>query len=129
MKNIVAIEKANDEKRIVYAWAYVCSSGGEQVVDHSGDVIEEDEMERMAYDFMESYRDGGEMHSRRGVASAVASMPFTTELQKAIGIDVGKVGWLIVLKIKDDDVWEKIKNGTYKMMSIGGTAHREKIVK
>ena len=124
----IEIKKANEEKRIVYAWAYVCSVSGDQVVDHSGDVIDEEEMERMAYDFMEEYRDGGEMHNRRGVASAVASMPFTKELQESLGIDVGKVGWLIVFRINDDDVWEKVKNGTYKMMSIGGKATREKIV-
>jgi cation transport regulator ChaB len=122
----VEIKKVN-EKKIIYAWAYVCESDGKQVVDHSGDIIDEADMEKMAYDFMEEYRDGGEMHEKTGVAKAVASMPFTRELQNALNIDVGKVGWLIVFKITDDEVWGKIKDGTYKMMSIGGQAKRNKI--
>jgi cation transport regulator ChaB len=124
----VHIEKMGGDKRLVYAWAYVCQKDGEQVVDHSGDIMDEAEMEKMAYDFMESYRDGGERHQKTGVATAVASMPFTKDIQDALGIDTGKIGWFIVFKVHDNEVWEKVKNGTYKMLSIGGTATREKLI-
>lgn len=124
----VELRKMGDDKRLVYAWAYVCETDGKQVVDHSGDVIDEAEMEKMAYEFMESYRDGGERHEKKGVATAVASMPFTKELQDALGIDTGKIGWFIVFKVNDDEVWEKVKTGVYKMMSIGGMATREKLI-
>jgi hypothetical protein len=124
----VEVQKMGDDKRLVYAWAYVCEEGGEQVVDHSGDIIDADDMEKMAYDFMESYREGGERHEKTGVATAVASMPFTKEVQEALGVDIGKVGWFIIFKVHDNEVWEKVKDGTYKMLSIGGIATREKIV-
>lgn len=119
------IKKADEDKRIVYAWAYVCESDGKQVVDHSEEYIEADEMEKMAFDFMESYRDGGDSHERTGVAIAVGSMPFTKELQDVLGIDIGKIGWLVVFKVTDEEVWQKIKDGTYSMMSIGGSAMRD----
>ncbi len=37
------------------------------------------------------------------------------------------VGWWIGFYVDDDEAWEKIKNGTYKMFSIEGTATRETI--
>ncbi|MCI8806493.1 MAG: hypothetical protein HFE59_11595, partial [Clostridiales bacterium] len=36
-------------------------------------------------------------------------------------------GWWVGFHIDDAEVWEKIKNGEYRMFSIEGTAVREKI--
>ena len=34
------------------------------------------------------------------------------------------VGWWIGFKVLDEEVWEKVKDGTYSMFSIEGTAER-----
>ena len=48
---------------------------------------------------------------------------------KAMGIPEGTlpVGWWIGFFVTDDDVWEKVKNGTYPMFSIEGEAERVKV--
>ena len=83
-------------------------------------------MENAAYRFVELYREGGEMHERGGAAVLVESVVFTAEKMVAIGIPVGTlpIGWWIGFKVTDDDVWEKVKDGTYSMFSIEGTAER-----
>ena len=37
------------------------------------------------------------------------------------------VGWWIGFKVTDEDVWAKVKDGTYPMFSIEGSAIREEI--
>ena len=103
--------------------------GGNQTEDHSGDQLEPEELESAAYQFVELYREGGEMHERGGCAVLVESMVFTKEKQQALGIPDGTlpVGWWIGFKVTDEDVWSKVKNGTYPMFSIEGTAIREEI--
>ena len=39
------------------------------------------------------------------------------------------VAWWIGFYIEDDDAWQRVKNGTYKMFSIEGKAQREEIEK
>ena len=47
----------------------------------------------------------------------------------ALGITEGALpeGWWIGFKVTDPDVWDKVKDGTYPMFSIEGTAIREEI--
>ena len=77
---------------------------------------------------MLDFRDGGEEHNShlRKRARLVESCVFTEEKQKAMGIPPGvlPVGWWIGFHVDDDEAWEKIQNGTYKMFSIEGTATR-----
>jgi len=124
---VFEIQKVQQEKRLVFGWGYVSkdASGG-TMVDHSGEIIEVAEMEKAAYRFVELYRDGSDNHSRGGVAVLVESMMFTKEKQKALGIPPGTVpeGWYLGFKVTDDAVWDKIKKGEYRMMSIEGTARR-----
>lgn len=46
-----------------------------------------------------------------------------------MGIPEGVVpeGWWIGFKVTDDEVWEKVKDGTYPMFSIEGEAVREEV--
>jgi hypothetical protein len=39
------------------------------------------------------------------------------------------IGWWVGFKITDDNAWERVKNGTYRMFSIEGRASREPIEK
>jgi len=62
----VKIESTNTDKRLVYGWLYVAKTkDGEQVVDHSGEFVENDEiLEKAAIDFAMKYRAASVMHKR-----------------------------------------------------------------
>ena len=121
------IKKSDDEKMQAFGWANISiTADGEVLEDLQHDIIEPEELEQAAYKFVDLYREGGEMHERGGVAVLIESVIFTEEKMKAIGIEPGTipVGWWIGFKVLDDDVWEKVKDGTYSMFSIEGEAQR-----
>ncbi len=66
------------------------------------------------------------MHERGDCAILVESIVFTKEKILAMGIPEGTVpeGWWIGFKVLDEEVWEKVKDGTYSMFSIEGEAER-----
>ena len=121
------VQKSDDDKRLAFGWAYVAQDeAGNQTTDWSGDQLDPEELERAAYGFVELYREGGEMHERGGCAVLVESIVFTKEKQAALGVPDGTlpVGWWIGFRVTDDDVWAKVKDGSYSMFSIEGTAVR-----
>ncbi len=127
-----AILKSDDDKRLVFGWASVSVTlDGVPLEDRQGDIIDPDDLENAAYEYVLNFRDGGEEHipSLRKKARLVESCVFTKEKQEAMGIPDGTLpaGWWIGFYVDDDEAWEKIKNGTYKMFSIEGTATRETI--
>ena len=119
------IIKIDPVTKVVYGWAYVCKIGDKPVVDHSGDVIEPHELEKAAHDFVVDCREGKIMHDGDTMAELVESMFFSEEVQKALDIDLGKVGWFIGMRINDEELMEKIEKGELAMFSIGGSAIRE----
>ena len=121
------ILKIDRETKVVYGWAYVCKEGDESVVDHSGDIIEPKELEKAAHDFVVDCREGKIMHEGDVQAELVESLFFSEEVQKALEIELGKVGWFIGMRIQDEELMEKIEKGELAMFSIGGTAIREEI--
>lgn len=124
------IAKSDDDKRLAFGWANVSvSAAGEQLVDYHEDMIDIEELEQAAYKFVEFFREGGEMHERGGCAILIESMVFTKEKQAALGLPEGTVpeGWWIGFHVMDDDVWAKVKDGTYPMFSIEGEAIREPV--
>jgi hypothetical protein len=125
LKGIVV--KVDEDRRLVFGWASEVEKAGEAVVDTQDEVIEPDELEKAVYDFVLDARAMGDMHERVGVGRLVESMVFTTEKQKALGIDLGKVGWWLGFKVDDEGVWKRIKEGEIKAFSIGGTARRADI--
>ena len=127
IKRSFKIFKSDNDRRLAFGWANVSiKASGEKIVDWQEDIIEPKELERAAYNFVELYREGGEMHERGGAAVLIESIVFTEEKQKAMGIPAGTlpVGWWIGFKVLDEDVWEKVKDGTYSMFSIEGEAER-----
>jgi len=124
------IAKSDNDKRLAFGWANVSvSAAGEQLVDYHEDMIDIDELEQAAYKYVEFFREGGEMHERGGCAVLIESMVFTKEKQTALGLPEGTVpeGWWIGFHVTDDDVWAKVKDGTYPMFSIEGEAIREPV--
>lgn len=126
------LTKSNDEKRLVFGWASVAQrTDGETVVDWQDDIVDISELEQAAYDFVQFYREGSEMHERGGfdIAVVVESMVFTPDKLALLNIPEGTLpyGWWVGFRVTDDDVWAKVKDGTYRMFSIEGQAIREKV--
>lgn len=125
------IVKLDDDQHLVFGWLSVSQDAdGNLVVDHQGDIIMPDELERMAYNFVLHSRQAGEMHMRaEGVGQMVESMVFTREKVEALGLPDNALptGWWVGFLITDEDVWQQVKDGTYSMFSIGGTADREEV--
>lgn len=121
------ITKVDDEQRIVYGYASVVTKGGKPVVDRQGDVITADTMEKAATEFMLGARNGLTMHKGEPTTTIVHSMPFTNEIKKAFGIESELEGWLIAVKVHDDDTWNRMKQGEFTGFSIGGRATKVKL--
>ena len=121
----VAIYKTDDEQRMVWGWAYLCvDANGDQVVDHSGQIVAMDDIQKAAEGFMMESRVGGQNHE--GTAGFVCqSIVVTDELASELGLTTQKRGWLIGFKVTDDEAWEGVKSGKFKMFSIGGSAQVE----
>jgi hypothetical protein len=121
------IKKTDPEQRIVGGWASVASLDGERIIDKQGDIIPVDELEKAVFDYVLNSRDGGDMHSRKGVSKLVESFVFTPEKEK-LGIvakdDKERVihGWWTGFYVHDDDLWAAYKRGERPELSIGGQA-------
>ncbi|MDE7298721.1 MAG: hypothetical protein K2N94_07815 [Lachnospiraceae bacterium] len=130
IKGRFKVMKSDDEKRLAFGWASVSMRvDGEVIEDWQQDIVEPEELERAAYEYVLLYREGGEMHERGGAAVLVESVVFTEEKMQAMGIPAGTlpVGWWIGFKVLDEEVWGKVKNGTYPMFSIEGEAERVEV--
>jgi hypothetical protein len=130
IKGNFAIKKSNDEKMQAFGWASVSiAEDGKQIDDWQDDMIDPEDLESAAYDFVKFFRDAGEMHQRNGVGMLIESMVFTKEKLQALGIPDASipVGWWVGFQVTNPDVWAKVKDGTYRMFSIEGTAVREKV--
>lgn len=128
------IYKADDDKRLVFGWASVAIKvDGEVLEDRQQDMIDPEELEEAAYEYVLNFRDTGEEHlpGYRKKGKLVESCVFTQEKQRAMGIPEGilPVAWWIGFKIDDEATWQRIKDGTYKMFSIEGKAQREPVEK
>lgn len=117
------IKASNDEQNIVFGWASVAvKADGEQLVDLQDDVIEPAELEKAAYDFMLFSRSADEMHNGRPIGQMIESFLDTPEKRKAMGLPVTKdVRWWVGFKLSPE-AYAKVKDGTYKMLSIEGGA-------
>lgn len=130
IKGRFKIMKSDDDKMLAFGWASVSMRvDGEVIEDWQKDIVEPEELENAAYDYVLLYREGGEMHERGGAAVLIESVVFTEEKMQAMGIPFGTlpIGWWIGFKVTDPDVWGKVKDGTYPMFSIEGTAERVEV--
>lgn len=121
------ITKLDDDARLVFGFASVAEIDGQPVIDSEGDVIDINELEKAAYNFVENSRVGGEMHSELGGATLIESFVITPAKAELLNIENPTLGWFIGLRVTDDALWQKIKSGTYRAFSIGGRAVRRNI--
>jgi hypothetical protein len=135
--------KLDDSKHLAFGWANVCKIDGELITDKQGDIIDPDDLEDAAYDYVLHSRTGGDMHLRTDghdvypqekarpgdwpipVAEVVESMMFTAEKKEALGLpDEFPEGWWIGMKYHDEDVWQDIQAGRRAGFSVHGSGSR-----
>jgi len=115
------VAKLNEERRLVYGWASVAETDGRLLVDAAGDVIRPDTLIDAAHRFVRASRLAGVGH-RTPAGEVVESAVLTRDVQRALGVDLGRVGWWIALKVADDEVWRQVRAGTLPALSIAGRA-------
>ena len=126
----IAKANTNEDEGLVSGWANVSvNADGSIPIDWQDDVISTDTLEKAAVDFMLDYRESGVMHKGGPQGIVVESIVMSKAKQAAMGIPEGTVpeGWFITVKVLNDDVFAKVKDGTFKMFSIQGKAKRVKI--
>jgi hypothetical protein len=122
----IIVTKAEEigDQHLVFGFASMAEMDGKLIVDKQDDMIEPEELEKAAYDYVRYCRELGDMHERIGVGTLVESMVFTKQKQDLLGIDLGVQGWWVGFRVTDEDVWKKIKAGDLPEFSIGGRALR-----
>jgi hypothetical protein len=141
------IAKYDTDQCIVFGFANVSVSkstaagtGGKQFFDLQEDAIPPDELEKAAYEHVLEFRETDEMHKGRAIGRLIESIVFTPEKLEKFATDpvTGKVcqedltvlkrvfppRWWVGYKLEPAS-FAKVKDGTYKMFSIGGEADRE----
>ncbi len=122
----VVVTKAEDVKdqHLMFGFASMAEMDGKLIIDKQGDMIDPEDLEKAAYDFVLYHRRLGDMHERIGVGDMVESMVFTKQKQELLGIDLGVQGWWVGFKVTDEDLWKRVKAGELPEFSIGGRALR-----
>jgi hypothetical protein len=129
IRGMFKITKSTPEG-LVCGWANVSKeANGSIPLDWQGDIIPAEVLEKAAINFMMDSRCSGVMHEGTSKGTVVESITFTKEKQQLLGIPEGcvKEGWFITVKITDMELFKQVVDGTYKMFSIQGLAHRSQI--
>ena len=127
MRIPVRIEKIDEDRRIAFGWASVVESQNGVVIDSQDDLLDGVSLEKAVYEYVLLSRDADEMHEKRGVGRLVESAFFTPDKIEKMGLapDALPTGWWVGFKVDDERVWQRVKDGVYKMFSIYGTGRRE----
>ena len=124
LKINIPIKKFDGEKRLIYG--IVLEPGTPDSVDAHGDWVSAATIELAAHKFLTKYQKAsklGVQHTMFGeigldlAESYIAPCNFELNGEK-----VKKGSWVLVTKVTDDVLWNKVKNGEYTGYSIGGVA-------
>lgn len=118
------IVKVDKDKQIVYGvflWP--------EKADHDGDVLSAEDIEKVAHGFMADYRTIDEMHRQVIKADIVESAIAWKDDLEYHGKKLKRGVWFGAVHVTDKDVWEKVKDGTYKGFSVRISGQRELIEK
>ena len=121
-ENEMMFIKVDKEKRLAYGVFLVPDKA-----DHDGDVISVDDVEKVAHGFMKDYRTIDEMHDEVITASIVESAIAWQDDLDFQGKKLKKGTWFGVIKINDNDVWDKVVAGVYQGFSVRIAGTREPI--
>ncbi|WP_409264512.1 XkdF-like putative serine protease domain-containing protein [Pseudomonas sp. KCJK9000] len=118
------IAKFDEAEGVVYGFVTVYEEAGELVWDRQNDAIDETEVRKMAHRYVSEARVAKVMHGGQPVGEVVESIVLTRDIQKALGIDLGKAGWFIGMKLHDEGIKARVRNGSLAAFSIGGKGIR-----
>lgn len=129
-------EKADSRGKYVRGYAYLVKDrNGADVVDYSGQFIDDFEVLReAAHDFMER-RIAKSMHGKGGVldqdgepvGDIVESLLVDDDVAKALSITDKRRGWFIGMRVNDPVIQKSIRDGKLREFSIGGRGRVEKL--
>lgn len=124
----VAITKIDEARHLAFGWAYIAEDAtGEQIIDHSDEWIAKEDLEDAAYVFNIAFRESDERHTEPVVGHLIESFVVTPDKLAKMGLadDALPRGWWTGWYIPDDELFAKVADGTYPMLSIGGLAQKE----
>lgn len=93
-------------------------------IDLHGDIIEADEIEKAAHEYLRNWRLVGDQHTQVADAEVVESFVAPVDYDAPDGTRVRKGSWVMVVKVHAASLWAEIEKGAYTGFSIGGQAER-----
>ncbi len=116
--------KTDDEQRKI--WAVVLEP---DTVDHQGDSISAEEIQKAAHNFMTDYVCGdaemGLDHEETTPEVVICESYIAPSRFRAInGQAIQKGSWIVCSQILDENIWKKVKSGEFTGYSIGGVGTR-----
>ena len=130
------IEKSEPDQRRFWGKGYIHTTPDGTVVDHSGDIVDTPEaqaaLEQAFYTYVKESRSGDMEHNVFGAADMIEGFIVTTE-KKAAGLfpDSMDEGIYVGFQAQDTDdgdvLWDGVKSGRLKALSIVGEGLREAI--
>jgi len=131
MRLTADILKIQPEQRRWWGWAYVAEKAdGTQVVDVSGDVVDTPEarqaLEDAFYRYVKDSGSGDDAHEFFGAAKLIEALAMTPEKAHLMGLNESVptglwVGFEAAQTPEGEILWNRVKSGEYRMMSIVGT--------
>lgn len=128
------IVKVDEEQGRVYGWAYTLTKNGEQVIDHSGDIIDTPEarsqLEEAFVSYVKDHRTGDLDHESFGVSRLIEAAYITKDKAALMGISADREGLWVGYEFNRDTpegvtAWNTAK--TRGAFSIVGRGRRETI--
>ena len=124
------IKKLDEPQRLVFGvLSKIVNEDGTPVVDSQGDIIPLDELEKAAYEYVQSSRQADVMHDGVSAGELVESFVSTPEKRAAQGVAKSNdrsVYWWVGYRVTPQ-AFAKVQAGELREFSIGGTAVREPV--
>ncbi len=113
------IVKVDDEQGRVYGWAYVITKNGEQVEDHSGDVIDTPEarreLEEAFVDYVKDHRTGDLDHEQFNVSRLIEAAFITKDKAETMGLSTEREGLWVGYEFNRDTPKDKQRGKQRKL--------------
>lgn len=116
--NVRVAMSADDEKQLLYGIVYEPDS-----VDAHGDLMNAEEIEKTAHEFIEHYRNIDTEHNLIAGAGSVVESYIAPDDMTVNGNIVKKGSWILVTKA-NDEIWEDYKSGAITGYSMYGIARK-----
>ena len=107
---------------VLIGWAVVSKQDGENLVDRQSDHIPEAALYDAVLKYSKGERKVLKQHNGEPVGKVIFSMPLTSDVQKALGIQSSLTGWAVGVEASPS-VIAKFDSGDLTGFSIGGRLH------